>query len=63
MANTTSGLLDAMCDSIPVLCISGQVATAAIGTDAFQECDAIGISRSVTKGTPRSARWTTWPPW
>lgn len=49
MANTTSGLLDAMCDSIPVLCISGQVATGAIGTDAFQECDAIGISRSVTK--------------
>jgi acetolactate synthase-1/2/3 large subunit len=49
MANTTSGLLDAMCDSIPVLCISGQVATSAIGTDAFQECDALGISRSVTK--------------
>jgi len=49
MANTASGLLDAMCDSIPVLCISGQVATSAIGTDAFQECDAIGISRPVTK--------------
>src|SRR5690606_16549437 len=49
MANTTSGLLDAMCDSIPVLCISGQVASTAIGTDAFQECDAMGISRSVTK--------------
>src|SRR3546814_16977346 len=49
MANTASGLLDAMCDSIPVLCISGQVATGAIGTDAFQECDAIGISRPVTK--------------
>jgi acetolactate synthase-1/2/3 large subunit len=49
MANTTSGLLDAMCDSIPVLCISGQVASHAIGTDAFQECDALGISRSVTK--------------
>ncbi len=49
MANTTSGLLDAMCDSVPVLCISGQVARAAIGTDAFQECDALGISRSVTK--------------
>lgn len=49
MANTTSGLLDAMCDSIPILCISGQVATGAIGTDAFQECDAIGISRPVTK--------------
>src|SRR5690625_4342586 len=49
MANTTSGLLDAMCDSIPVLCLSGQVATTAIGTDAFQECDAVGISRPVTK--------------
>ncbi|MGO1766796.1 acetolactate synthase, large subunit, biosynthetic type [Advenella sp. S44] len=49
MANTTSGLLDALCDSIPVLCISGQVATGAIGTDAFQECDAVGISRPVTK--------------
>ena len=49
MANTTSGLLDALCDSIPVLCISGQVATTAIGTSAFQECDAIGISRPVTK--------------
>ena len=49
MANTTSGLLDAMCDSVPVLCISGQVASTAIGTDAFQECDALGISRSVTK--------------
>jgi acetolactate synthase-1/2/3 large subunit len=49
MANTTSGLLDALCDSIPVLCISGQVATALIGTNAFQECDALGISRTVTK--------------
>ena len=49
MANTTSGLLDAMSDSVPVLCISGQVNTAAIGTDAFQECDALAISRSVTK--------------
>ncbi|MBT9502852.1 MAG: biosynthetic-type acetolactate synthase large subunit [Burkholderiaceae bacterium] len=49
MSNTTTGLLDALCDSIPVLCISGQVATTAIGTDAFQECDAIGISRPVTK--------------
>jgi acetolactate synthase-1/2/3 large subunit len=49
IANTTSGLLDALCDSIPVLCISGQVATALIGTNAFQECDALGISRTVTK--------------
>lgn len=49
MSNTTTGLLDALSDSIPVLCISGQVATHAIGTDAFQECDALGISRPVTK--------------
>jgi acetolactate synthase-1/2/3 large subunit len=49
MSNTVTGLLDAMCDSIPVLCISGQVATAAIGSDAFQECDALGLSRPVTK--------------
>ena len=49
IANTVSGLLDALCDSVPVLCISGQVATNLIGTNAFQECDAIGISRSVTK--------------
>lgn len=53
VANTTTGLLDALCDSIPVLCVSGQVATAAIGTDAFQECDALGISRPVTKWNAR----------
>ncbi|MGE0798507.1 MAG: thiamine pyrophosphate-dependent enzyme [Lautropia sp.] len=49
VGNTTTGLLDALCDSIPVLCVAGQVATAAIGTAAFQECDALGISRPVTK--------------
>ena len=49
MSNTTTGLLDALCDSVPVLCISGQVATGSIGTDAFQECDALAISRPVTK--------------
>ena len=49
MSNTTTGLLDALCDSIPVVCISGQVATPLIGSNAFQECDAIGISRAVTK--------------
>jgi acetolactate synthase-1/2/3 large subunit len=49
VANTISGLLDAFSDSIPVLCISGQVATGSIGTSAFQECDALGISRTVTK--------------
>ena len=49
VSNTITGLLDAMCDSIPVLCISGQVATHSIGSDAFQECDALGLSRPVTK--------------
>ncbi|MDN3919127.1 biosynthetic-type acetolactate synthase large subunit [Roseateles violae] len=49
VANTTSGLLDALSDSVPLLCIAGQVATHAIGSDAFQECDALGISRPVTK--------------
>ncbi len=49
VGNTITGLLDAMSDSVPVLCISGQVATAAIGTSAFQESDALGMSRPVTK--------------
>ena len=49
MSNTVTGLLDAISDSIPIICISGQVATTAIGTDAFQECDALGITRPVTK--------------
>lgn len=49
VGNTVTGLLDALCDSVPVVCISGQVATSSIGTDAFQECDAIGITRPVTK--------------
>lgn len=49
VANTISGLLDALSDSIPVLCISGQVASPTIGTAAFQECNALGISRPVTK--------------
>jgi acetolactate synthase-1/2/3 large subunit len=49
MANTTSGLLDALSDSIPILCISGQVVSKLIGTGAFQECDALGIAQTVTK--------------
>ena len=42
-------LCDAYMDSIPMVVITGQVPVAAIGTDAFQECDTIGITRSVTK--------------
>ncbi|MBL8535492.1 MAG: biosynthetic-type acetolactate synthase large subunit [Betaproteobacteria bacterium] len=49
VSNTITGLLDAMSDSVPIVCISGQVATSLIGTDAFQECDALGLSRPVTK--------------
>jgi acetolactate synthase-1/2/3 large subunit len=49
VSNTLTGLLDAISDSIPIVCISGQVATAVIGTQAFQECDALGLSRPVTK--------------
>lgn len=49
MSNTLTGLLDAISDSIPILCISGQVSTKVIGTQAFQECDALALSKSVTK--------------
>lgn len=56
VSNTITGLLDAMSDSVPVVCISGQVATSVIGTNAFQESDALGMSRPVTKWNyqPRS---------
>jgi acetolactate synthase I/II/III large subunit len=47
--NAVTPLCDAYMDSIPVVCITGQVPYAAIGTDAFQECDTTGITRSVTK--------------
>ena len=49
VCNTISGLVDALCDSIPIVCISGQVASTLIGTDAFQECDAISLTRAATK--------------
>ena len=57
VGNTITGLLDAMSDSVPVLCISGQVASTVIGTNAFQESDALGMSRPVTKWNfqPRAA--------
>ena len=49
ITNTITALTDAYLDSIPVLCISGQVPTFMIGTDAFQECDATGLTHSCTK--------------
>src|SRR3954471_11651315 len=47
--NLVTPLCDAYMDSIPMVAITGQVSTFAIGTDAFQEADTIGITRSVTK--------------
>ncbi|MGH9264822.1 MAG: acetolactate synthase large subunit [Acidimicrobiales bacterium] len=47
--NIVTPLADAMMDSIPIVVITGQVPSAAIGTDAFQECDIVGVTRSVTK--------------
>lgn len=47
--NAVTGLTDALMDSIPIICLSGQVPTHLIGTDAFQECDTVGITRPCTK--------------
>jgi acetolactate synthase-1/2/3 large subunit len=47
--NAITGIVDALMDSIPLVVITGQVATHLIGTDAFQECDTVGITRSITK--------------
>src|ERR1700726_2262064 len=47
--NAVTGLTDALMDSIPLVCITGQVSTHLIGNDAFQECDTVGITRPCTK--------------
>ena len=47
--NSVTGLTDALCDSIPIVCITGQVPTHLIGTEAFQDCDTVGITRPCTK--------------
>ena len=47
--NAITGLTDALMDSIPLVCFTGQVPTHLIGSDAFQECDTTGITRSCTK--------------
>jgi acetolactate synthase-1/2/3 large subunit len=47
--NAVTGLADALMDSIPIVCITGQVPTHLIGNDAFQECDTVGITRPCTK--------------
>jgi len=47
--NAVTGLTDALMDSVPLVCFTGQVPTHLIGSDAFQECDTVGITRSCTK--------------
>ena len=47
--NVVTGLTDAMMDSVPIICITGQVPQHLIGSDAFQECDTTGITRPCTK--------------
>src|ERR1700722_7238635 len=47
--NAVTGLTDALMDSIPLVVLTGQVPTHLIGTDAFQECDTVGITRPCTK--------------
>jgi acetolactate synthase-1/2/3 large subunit len=47
--NAVTGLLDALCDSVPLVCLTGQVPTHLIGNDAFQEADTTGITRPCTK--------------
>src|SRR5262249_18730992 len=47
--NAVTGLTDALCDSVPIVAITGQVPTHLIGNDAFQECDTVGITRPCTK--------------
>ena len=52
--NVVTALTDAYMDSIPLVCISGQVPTHMIGNDAFQEADIVGITRPCTKGYPKA---------
>ena len=47
--NTITGIADAMIDSTPIVVIAGQVGASFLGTDAFQEVDIVGITRSITK--------------
>ena len=49
VTNTLTGIADAMMDSTPIVVIAGQVATSALGTDAFQEVDLVGVSQPISK--------------
>jgi acetolactate synthase I/II/III large subunit len=47
--NLVTGIADAMLDSVPLICITGQVLSSLLGTDAFQEADIVGVTLSITK--------------
>src|SRR5713101_2769832 len=53
--NLVTGIADAKMDSVPLVCITGQVRSALIGTDAFQETDVFGLTLSLTKWSRRKA--------
>src|SRR5436190_17639556 len=55
--NLVTGLVDAMMDSAPIVALTGQVSSSLIGSDAFQEADTFGITRSATKHTTWLSRW------
>jgi hypothetical protein len=57
--NLVTGLVDAMMDSIPIVAITGQVTSKLIGSDAFQEADTFGITRSCTKHNYLVKNWKT----
>jgi acetolactate synthase-1/2/3 large subunit len=61
VTNAVTGIATAYMDSIPMVIITGQVPTAAIGQDAFQECDTVGITRPSSSTTSWSRTCATWP--
>ena len=61
LTNAVTGIATAYTDSIPLVVISGQVPTSMIGSDAFQECDTVGITRPIVKHNFLVNRRATWP--
>ena len=47
--NTITGIADAMMDSTPIVVIAGQVGASLLGSDAFQECDLVGVTQPISK--------------
>jgi acetolactate synthase-1/2/3 large subunit len=60
VTNAVTGIATAYMDSIPMVIVTGQVPTPAIGLDAFQECDTVGITRPVVSTTSSSRMCATW---